>query len=185
MNTQTETTKRRLAAMCACVAWLCGCYTQRPPAKPPVNFIAVVHPVIPTPTATGLESPPELAVEVPPAAPQMGPDHFQPAKPHVVAPAAPETSGVNKQTEATIAPEVPTEEMIAAKVEAQRNLDIAEKNLMMSQGKKLNATQADIASKVRGFADNAREAMRSGDWVKAKNLAGKAEVLSEQLAASL
>jgi hypothetical protein len=49
----------------------------------------------------------------------------------------------------------------------------------------LNATQQDLVSKVRGFADNAREAMRSGEWVRAKNLSSKAEVLSEQLATSL
>jgi hypothetical protein len=45
--------------------------------------------------------------------------------------------------------------------------------------------QEDLASKVRGFGDNAREAMRSGDWARAKSLAKKAEVLSEQLAGSL
>ena len=86
--------------------------------------------------------------------------------------------------EPTIAPEVTTEEMKAAQAETQRSLDMAEKNLTMAQGKKLNATQTDLVSKVRGFADNAREAMRSGDWVRAKNFSKKAEVLSEQLAAS-
>jgi hypothetical protein len=55
---------------------------------------------------------------------------------------------------------------------------------MTAQGKRLNAMQTDLVSKVRGFADNAREAMKSGDWVRAKNFSSKAEVLSEQLAAS-
>jgi len=61
---------------------------------------------------------------------------------------------------------------------------LVERNLTLAQGKKLNPTQQDLASKVRGFADNAREAMRTGDWVRAKNLSKKAEVLSEQLAES-
>jgi hypothetical protein len=75
--------------------------------------------------------------------------------------------------------------MTEARAEAQHSLDVAEKNLNMTQGKKLNATQEDLASKVRGFGDNAREAMRSGDWARAKSLAKKAEVLSAQLAGSL
>jgi hypothetical protein len=108
-----------------------------------------------------------------------------PAKPRVAAAPAPEPALVEKPAEPTIAPEVPTEELLAAKAETQRNLDLAEKNLTVAAGKALNATQADLMSKVRGFTDNAREAMRSGDWVRAKNLSKKAEVLSEQLAASL
>jgi len=85
----------------------------------------------------------------------------------------------------TIAPEITSEEMRAAKEETQHSLDLAEKNLLMAQGRQLNAMQLDLVSKVRGFADNAREAMRSGDWVKAKNFSNKAQVLSEQLASSL
>jgi len=185
MNRQTETTKKWLVVICVCVALTCGCYTRRTPAKPVVRFIGAVHPVIPPATGTALESPPEVEGEVLPAPPQIGPGQFQPPKPRVATPAVPEQAGTGKHTEPTIAPEVTTEEMISAKTETQHNLDMAEKNLAMAQGKKLNATQEDLASKVRGFADNAREAMRSGDWVKAKLLSSKAEVLSEQLAGSL
>jgi hypothetical protein len=116
--------------------------------------------------------------------PEIVPNHAQPPRPHVAAPVAQEPVAPSKQAEPTIAPEVPTQEIMAAKAETQRNLDLAEKNLMLAQGKKLNAAQEDLASKVRGFADNAREAMRNGDWVRAKNLSSKAEVLSEELAAS-
>lgn len=87
--------------------------------------------------------------------------------------------------EPTITPEVTTEELAEAKTETQQALDVTEKNLSMVQGKKLNPTQEDLASKVRGFADNAKEAVRSGDWVRARSLSKKAEMLSEQLAASL
>lgn len=146
-----------------------------------VHFIAR-QPVIPPTTEAVLESPPDLEGESPPM-PEIAPIRAQPPKPRVAAPVAQEPVGP-KRTEPTIAPEVPTEEVMAAKAETQRNLDIAEKNLAMTQGKTLNAAQQDLASKVRGFADNAREAMRSGDWVKAKNLSSKAEVLSEELAAS-
>jgi len=84
-----------------------------------------------------------------------------------------------------MAPEFSTQEVEAAKAEIQRNLDMMEKNLTLSFGRSLNAAQQDLVSKVHGFAENAREAMKSGDWVRAKNLSKKAEVLSEELAASL
>jgi hypothetical protein len=183
MKTQTETTKIWLAAMCGCLVWSAGCDTRKPQAKPVVNFIAVVHPVIPPETAPDLESPPNLSGEVP-EPPELALSKAQPARPHV-APAPTPEPAAEKHPEPTIAPQVTTEEMIAAKTETQHDLDAAERNLAMAQGKSLNATQQDLASKIRGFADNAKEAMRVGDWVKAKNFSKKAEVLSEQLAESL
>jgi hypothetical protein len=181
--TQTEATKKWLAVTCACAAWMCGCTTRKTPAKPVVNFIVAVKPVVPEARGGELEAPPHVPMEALPAPTLIGPNR-QPAKPRVAAPAAQERTGVDKHREPTIAPEVPTEELKAAQAETRRNLDLAEKNLAMAQGKNLNATQQDIVSKVRGFADNAREAMRSGDWVKAKNLSSKAEVLAEELTAS-
>jgi hypothetical protein len=150
-----------------------------------VNFIAVVHPIVPPATDAALESPPDVAVDNLPTPPPIGPSHLQPAKPHVATPAVQEPAGTEKHAAPTIAPEVTTEEMKAAQAETQRSLDVAERNLTIAQGKRLNATQQDLASKAKGFAENAREAMRSGDWVRAKNFSSKAEVLSEQLAASL
>jgi hypothetical protein len=180
-----ETQKSLMALLCACGAWSCGCATRRAPVKPVVNFVAVVYPVIPAAKPKAVEEPPDLEVEALPAPPMIGPSRMQPAKPHVATPATPEPSGGEKVVEPTIAPEVTTQEETEAKAESQHSLDVAEKNLSTTQGKKLNPMQADLASKVRGFTDNAREAMKSGDWVRAKNLSKKAEVLSEQLAASL
>jgi hypothetical protein len=171
--------------LCACGVWNYGCSTRRAPARPVVSFVAVVHPMVPQTMATTLDSPPDLELNPLAAPPQIGPSHTQPPKPHVAAPAAQEPAETEKHVQPTIVPEVDTEELKAAQTETQRSLDVAEKNLLMAQGKKLNATQQDLVSKVRGFADNAREAMRSGEWVRAKNLSSKAEVLSEQLAASL
>ncbi len=91
---------------------------------------------------------------------------------------------MEKQAEPAIVPEVPSEELKAAQAETQHNLDLAEKNLALAQGKNLNAAQQDVVSKVKGYADSARDAIKSGDWVKAKNLSNKAELLSEQLASS-
>jgi hypothetical protein len=48
----------------------------------------------------------------------------------------------------------------------------------------LNPTQADLAAKVRSFIADAREAGKAGDWSRARDLARKAQVLSEELANS-
>jgi hypothetical protein len=185
MITQKPMTKRWLATVLSlCAVYACGCSTRRAPAKPVVSFIAPVRPLMPGASPTALQAPPDVSAEALPQPPGIGAERFQPPRPHVAAP-EPTESHAGKHVEPTIAPEVDTAELTQAKVETQRNLDVAERNLQVAQGKALNATQADLVSKVRGFADNAREAMRTGDWVRAKNLSSKAQLLSEQLIASL
>ena len=49
----------------------------------------------------------------------------------------------------------------------------------------MNAMQSDLASKVRSFLAEAREAARVSDWTRASTAAKKAEVLSQELAGSL
>lgn len=187
MNTQREKNNRWAAVVLSmCVVYACGCGTRRVPAKPVVSFIAPVRPILPAAAnSAALQSPPNVSGEILTQPPEIGTERLQPSKPHVSAPEPAESSRAGKHVEPTIAPEVDTEELAQAKAETQRNLDVAERNLLLAQGKQLNATQADLVSKVRGFADNAREAIRSGDWVRAKNLSTKAQLLSEQLAASL
>ena len=177
-----DATKKWLMVTCACAAWAGGCYTNRPAAKPPVNFVSPVRPIVPQTTAMSLEAPPAVGYEALPVAPQIWPTR-QPAKPHVAAPPVDHTE-TNKPAGPAIAPEVPSEEAKAAQEETQRNLDAAEKNLAMAQGKNLSPMQQDIAAKVKGFADNAREAMKNGDWTRAKSFSSKAQQLAEQLAGS-
>jgi len=57
--------------------------------------------------------------------------------------------------------------------------------LQSARGKNLNATQTDLISKIRGFIKDAREAAQITDWSRARSLAKKAQVLSEELASSL
>jgi hypothetical protein len=45
--------------------------------------------------------------------------------------------------------------------------------------------QADLASKARGFVSDARDAARAGDWDRARSLAKKAQILSQELLDSL
>ena len=82
-------------------------------------------------------------------------------------------------------PELTLRESAAFRQETNQSLSNAERNLSTTNGKSLNAAQADLASKVRGFIVDAREAARTGDWARARNLAKKAQALSEELAGSL
>ena len=66
-----------------------------------------------------------------------------------------------------------------------QSLSIADKNLEFARGKNLNATQSDLVSKIISFLKDAREASQAADWIRARNLARKAQVLSEELASSL
>ena len=67
----------------------------------------------------------------------------------------------------------------------QAAITTAEKNLQLANGKQLNATQQDMVEKIRGFLAQAREAIGEGDWLRAQNLAQKAQVLSVELVNSL
>jgi outer membrane biosynthesis protein TonB len=67
---------------------------------------------------------------------------------------------------------------------ATEQIRVAERNLQLSAGRRLTAAQADLAEKVRGFLSQAHEAVRANDWVRAQNLAEKAQVLSADLVKS-
>ena len=74
---------------------------------------------------------------------------------------------------------------MAAQQRTTQSLSIAEKNLESARGKTLNAAQSDLVSKIRGFIKDTREAVQIADWSRARSLAKKAQVLSEELAGSL
>jgi hypothetical protein len=112
-----------------------------------------------------------------------------PPRPHVSPPPSPlpaaPVTDAEKPEAPTIAPQLSKEEFAAAQQETNQSLDIAEKNLAAANGKRLTAAQTDLVSKIKGFLKDAREAARAGDWARARNLAKKAQVLSEELARSV
>ena len=126
---------------------------------------------------------PEFNIDLEPLA-LMVPVHTAPPRPHVApAPSATPAAPVAevKPRAPTIAPQLSQAEFAAARQETNESLDIAEKNLAATRGKTLNAAQSDLVSKIKGFLKDAREAAGAGDWVLARNLAKKAQVLSEEL----
>jgi len=118
----------------------------------------------------------------------MVPVRSAPPRPRVIAPPATPATPVadaEKPEAPTIAPQLSQQESTAARQETNESLNIAEKNLASAQGKRLNASQSDLVSKIKGFLKDAREAAQAGDWARARNLAKKAQVLSEELVHSV
>jgi len=129
---------------------------------------------------------PEIAWELPEISLQTIPFRVTPARPRVAAPANANTEAEPEKTDLpVITIQLTPQESTQAQQEANESMRIAEANLKATRGHKLNYAQADLASKVSGFLKDAREAATSGNWSTARTLAKKAQVLSEELAASL
>jgi hypothetical protein len=184
MERASSTQKVALLALCAGVLWCGGCFTQRPVARRPVP-IAFAHPIIPAalPIAP-LENAPDIALEIVPP-PRLATAHNSPPRPRVAPSAPAEPTLVEKPADPIIVPDMSSQELNVAKAETQHSLEIAEWNLAQTQGKQLNTAQQDVASKIRGFVETSRDAMKKSDWQRARNLAKKAEVLSHELVANL
>ena len=131
---------------------------------------------------------PVLNLDLAPLAALMVPIRSAPPRPHVNPSSTPANAPVadaEKPEAPTIAAQLSKEESAAAQQETAQSLDIAEKNLASAQNKRLNPAQSDLVSKIKGFLKDAREAAQAGDWARARNLAKKAQVLSEELVRSV
>jgi hypothetical protein len=107
-----------------------------------------------------------------------------PLKPHVAALPVSPPARASKAPDPIITPELTTEELSVAKGDTQRSLDTVDHNISLAQSKRLSSAQSDLLSQIREFANSARDAGRDGDWPRARNLAKKAEVLSQELTGS-
>jgi len=129
---------------------------------------------------------PELGLELPPFPSHLITVRSGPPRPHVSTPPPAPTGSDAEKTEApTISVQLTPQESAAARQQTNQSLSIAERNLESVRGKNLNAAQSDLVSKVRGFIKDAREAAQIADWSRARSLAKKAQVLSDELAGSL
>ncbi|MGC1415995.1 MAG: hypothetical protein WA817_11970 [Candidatus Acidiferrum sp.] len=165
---------------------LSGCAARKTPAIPWTTAV-LVRPVPPEhpPLAVNPTDPvPDLRLEIPPPPAPLAPRTF-PARPRSPAPAQSENARPEKLEAPQIVPDLTSQESASLQRQTDESLNVAERNLALISGKSLNPAQSDLASKVRGFISDAREAGRAGDWVGASDLAQKARVLSEQLARSL
>jgi hypothetical protein len=182
---------RALAAVCISVFCFAGC-AERRPAKSAWNNAGMARPHMPAikaphpqpPTDETVDPVPELRLELPPPPPLLAVEAV-PMRPHVAPARAPENNVASKPEAPVIAPQMSTAEINAARQQMTVSLTAAETNLGRAQGRSLNSTQADLASKIKGFIGDARSAEKEEDWTRARSLATKAQVLSEELASSL
>jgi hypothetical protein len=127
---------------------------------------------------------PDLSLDLP-SLPSPLSLNKQPARPRVPAQLAPEAAESRKPAAPSLESELSAQEIAAAQQQLNESTAVAQRNLDAAKGHSLNATQADLTSKVRAFLQESKQAVREGDWTRAKNLAKKAEVLSQALATSL
>ena len=162
-----------------------GCAARKKPSIP-WSTAVLVRPVVPqqSPTIGAVEEPvSDLKLEIPPPLAPLA-TRAVPARPRSAAPLTNSNAPAGKRDTPQIVPGLSTQESASLQRESEQSLSAAESNLVATAGKPLNATQADLASKVRSFISDAREAGRAGDWTRARDLAKKAQVLSEELVGS-
>jgi hypothetical protein len=133
----------------------------------------------------GKPNAPEIPATTVVVVPELSVVRTLPTRPHVPQPANPQPARTGKAADPVIAPELSSEELSVAKGDTQRSFDTVDRNLALAQTKRLNSAQADLVSQIRGFEQSARDASREGDWSRARNLAKKAEVLSQELVGNL
>jgi len=128
---------------------------------------------------------PELSWDVTPPPSPLVAVRSTPPRPRVPAGAPAANDSPNKPDVPQIAPQLTPAEASAAQQQMNESLNVAERNIGATRGRNLNATQSDLASKIRSFIAEARDAANVGDWTRARNAAKKAQVLSEELASSM
>jgi hypothetical protein len=179
------------ALLCASMVFS-GCAERKRPSSPWATA-SVVRPHLSAPKSDGAsaddetarEDPPELRLDLTPPTTLFPPSsQARPARPRVAA-ASPAAAEASKPETPFVVPQLSVEESSTAQQEANASLSAAEKSVGATRGKSLNAAQADMASKISGFIADARSAAANGDWPSARNLARKAQLLSEELAKSL
>ena len=167
---------------------LSGCAQKQVRVRPWATAIAVrphlVHPISISPPDPAEMEAPELSPELPPLPSPLSVSR-QPVRPRVAVQPPPETAGSQKPLAPLLEPELTPQEVAAAQQQFNESTAIAQKNLSAAKGRSLNPTQSDLTSKVSAFLQESKQAVSEGDWTRARNLAKKAQVLSEELAASL
>jgi hypothetical protein len=166
--------------------FMSGCAARKKPAIP-WSTAVLVRPILPQRATANIDVDdpvPDLPFEIPPPPAPLA-TKIAPARPRSIAPSTNQNAPAAKPDTPQIVPGLSTQESASLRQETDKNLSSAERNLVATAGKSLNATQSDLASKIRSFISDAREAGRAGDWARARDLAKKAQVLSEELVGSL
>jgi len=189
---QSQIFRRRECVRSCCILLFCGvllgsgCAERK---RPTLAWAAAVQvrPILPRHTTAEVppEPVPDLKLEFPPQPVRLVVLHSAPVRPHVAASPAPGNVPAAKTEAPLIVPQLSSAESQALQEQTNQSAGAAAKNLSAASGQTLNATQTDLVSKIRSFLADSDEAGRAGDWRRARNLAKKAEVLSQELVGSL
>ena len=177
-----------VAIVCALIVFTSGCAERKVKAKAfPWSTFAYTRPVAPPIGQTQIDDDPleDATLDIAPPPSGVAIARSVPARPRVSVGNSPQNDNGNKPDVPQLAPQLTAAEASAAQQQTSQSLGVAERNIGSTEGKSLNATQQDLASKVRSFMAEARDAANSGDWTRARAAAKKAEVLSQELASSL
>lgn len=181
--------------ICAALPFAAGCQKKGVQAAPPTTDTSApaTPPAKTEAQPATAESKPETKFEpapsptlvVPP--PKSAPSKSKPAAPATTAPpATPEAEPAPPRgTPPQISPRLSPKEQAEYEKRTKADIALSEKNLGWVGNRELNTAQKDMAEKIRGFLAQALEAMRASDWVRARNLAQKARLLSIELVGSL
>jgi len=165
---------------------LAGCAEKRGTAIPWATAVQVRPLAAESQVARGGDgggAAPDLRMEMPAPPSELAMRRAGPVKPRVE-PTKGEGDADPAKTPA-LAPELAPQELELAKQQTNESLSVAQRNLQAAKARRLDSVQADLVSKITGFADEARQAAKEGDWTRARNLAQKAQVLSQELAGTL
>jgi hypothetical protein len=160
-----------------------GCPKQ--PVKPKFTQVGVTQPPHePFPQDDPIVPPQINSPELPYFEPQISSALSNPPRPpaprRVAVPTEPEPEPA-KQEAPQISPQLSPEEKSRAQASTDADIKAAQQALDTAAHHTLNATQQDMADKISSFLTQSREAIGVADWLRAKNLAQKAHVLSDEL----
>jgi len=164
---------------CACSLFAGGCFTAKRPSAHMAVYAPLAHPIVPAPVDIRLADAPEISMEAEERVAPLVIPRGAPARPRVATAPPPERATPEKGGDPIMAPELTDAQVSSAKAATEKSISIAEQNLVAAKGKSLNTAQQDLVSKVQGFVESAREAIKNNDWPRAQIQARKAEVLSE------
>lgn len=141
-------------------------------ATPPTDVAASPPPAIPAPPTPAAS----VAIPTQPAPAPRRPTEGQPPS---------EAESAPRQPALQITPYLNPGDEASYQRKTADDLAVAQKNLDQTAGKQLSAAQQDLVAKITSFSAQSRDASKSGDWVRAQNLAQKARLLSIELLNSL
>jgi outer membrane biosynthesis protein TonB len=157
--------------------------TQAPQPTQPATIppVEITKPAEAPPPATTTQPVTQTPPQTPPAT--TTPPADAPPKPDVVPKKpAPEPS---RPPAPQISPQMSPGDEAELQKQTNQYVADAEKNLHHADGRDLNVIQRDMVEKIHGFLGQARDAMKTPDWTRARNLSQKAFLLSVELANSL